>query len=349
MWNGNNSFEMKAINDSLELPEKINVTTVFYQPNTNQVIISTKLEVPTGSDFTFKGTKSIDLNTAKTASFTFQNTPSHKEYIMSSKWASRTNSSSMPQPFSFSFPDCPSDLFLQLKTVDFGVKYAWFDYVLDGVRYEDLSDMKQTQSHEITLPGPSSGIKMRLHAFPDSGNHYTGAYRIDLISNYQDIFETVMLNYPPNEFPDFRTSLTFYNDFDYSDSWEEITYGDFPSVFTKINADFDIVNSSINNFEITAIGEYSESVSQWLDESNNVWEISGAQGNTSYQLPLLSPAIIQLFSVDRSQFKLQSVELIHYPEIESYSDLLDKKFNATNHFFDIISKSRIRSKISSNQ
>lgn len=346
-WAGNESFEMVPIDETAEFPENINITTVFYKPTTNRFYLTTNLGIAVGSDWIFRGTKAPDLTNMNTVQFNFQNIPDHKAYAISTKSVSRISSGSMAQPFSFSFPESPSDIYLKLNTVDFGVRYSWFNGVVEGVRYDNLSAMKETSSHVVNLPGESSGITMNLYGFPNPGRRYDGAFRIDVLNDYENIYKSITLNYPEGDFSDYRTNISYYDDYTGSTYWVENTFGSFPGNFIKINADFDIENTSINNFEISATGGYIETKTIWVDEKTNNWVVYGPKETSRYKLPILSNYISQLFDLNRFDFKLLNVEIIDYPELETYNDIMQILFNSTDNFFDVVNKSRSRVKIPS--
>ncbi len=350
-WTGNDSFEMQAIVAPIEYPDSINITTVYFDPYENRFFLTTNLSIPVGSEWTFKGFKKPENVTLNEVNFIFENVPDHKGYVVSDLWNSKANEGSMAQPFSFNLSESPTSVFLKMNTVSYGLRYTWFNNVTEGTRNEDLSVsiLKESTVHSIDLNGISSGLEASLHGYSNSGQHTKGSYRLDVVNDNVNTFQTALFAYPGNEFTDYRTLLRFYDDFSAASYWTQVTYGPIPGDFIKMNADFDIVNSSINNFEIAALGEFTQTKSVWSDEKNNNWTVYGKRSITKYQLPVLSAYLSGKFNIERSLFKIQEVELIHFPALETHEDVLEVLFNSSDYLYDVVDVVRYRTKIPSDR
>ncbi|MCF8371038.1 MAG: hypothetical protein K9H64_05400 [Bacteroidales bacterium] len=351
IWEGNDSFEMLPTDENADYPDTINITTVYYKHDQNQFIITTNLGIAVGSEWTFKGVKSADEENGNKVDFNFQNAPDHKGYVMSSKWSTRTNTNSMGQPFSFNFYESPAEIFLKLNTVEYGIRYKWFHNVVDGGRNEDLSvsGMKEASLHTVNFASNSFGIRTSLYGYPETGHHYEGAYRVDVLNDLVNTYKSITLSYPAADFTDYRCTINFYDDFSSLYFWTQISYGAIPTDFNKMNADFDVVSTSMNNFELAAVGDYIQTKSVWGDEKNNIWTVQGGKSFTKYKIPVLSPMVVEKFKIDRALFKFQQAELIDYPELDNYLDVLDIMYNSPYHLFNKVNMYRSRTKLSSNQ
>lgn len=350
-WEGNDSFEMLPLDENAKYPETINITIVYYKYDQNQIIITTNLGVTVGSEWTFKGVKSVDEENENKVDFNFQNVPDHKGYVMSSKWSTRTNINAMGKPFSFTFYESPAEIFLKLNTVEYGIRYKWFHNVAAGERNEDLSvdEMKEASPHTVDFGSNSFGIRTSLYGYPETGQHYEGAYRVDVLNDLVNTYNSITLSYPAADFTDYRCTINFYDEFSSLSFWTQISYGALPTDFNKINADFDVVSTSINNFEMASVGDFIQTKSVWGDEKNNIWTVLGGKSFTEYKLPVLSPMVLDKFKIDRSLFKFQQAELIDYPELETYQDVLDIMYNSPDHLFNVVNMYRSRTKLTTNQ
>jgi hypothetical protein len=344
-WSGNDSFEM-YLDDGLNKSVTNNITQISVTTVT-QNGITTNLNIPVGSSWTWKGYPSADYDNPYTVELDFQNVPEYEDYyVISSKWNSIVSrSSELVSPFNYSFYESPTDIYVKLNTINNGVRYLWLNGVVGGSRQDDLTNMNPALSQTINLQGNTNGYRKSLYGIANSGNRYEGRYRLDYGRDYNPA-SSVTVYYPQSSFTDYRTSITYYEEL-YKSEWYQSTYGEIPNAFTKINASFDFLNTSLDNFEISASGDFTQYVSIWeSDGYTNLWSIYGGKEVTKYKLPVLPNSVSQLFNVDRSSFKLWLADLLYYPGLSSYEDVLNILFNSPNYFYDVVNELRRYTKYS---
>jgi hypothetical protein len=344
-WSGNDSFEMfidVGLNKSgVEGFNNISVTTV-----TNNRII-TNMNIPIGSSWTWKGYPSsqIDYDNPYVGELDFQNVPEHVGYTISSKWTSgSSNSGTLSNPLSYSFYESPMDIYIKLNTINNGVKYIWLNDVVSGSRQDNLSNMENTNSKTISFSGNSGGFRKYLDGFINNGNFYEGRHRLDSRYDIHNIVNSVNVYYPENSFSDYKTSLYIYDDSNTDNFWSQSIYGEIPSNFTKINADFEFTNTSYDNFEMAAAGEFLSTFSSWGDGDSNYWSLYGDETTLQYKLPNLPYSVFQLFGFNRESFNLIYAELGDHSELNSYSEKLDILFKSDNYLYEVINDYRGRVK-----
>lgn len=350
-FSGNESFEMfldDGLNKSLvNNITKINVSTVvgnqyYYQIRTN-------LSIPVGASWTWKGYPSTDYENPNTVELNFQNVPEHEGYVLSSKWSYRSSASgTLSIPYSYNFYETPMDIYFKLNTINNGVRYVWLNDVVSGSRQDDLSNMINANEKTINMNG-ANGYRKYLYGISNPGHRYEGRYSLDYGYDNENSVNSVKVYYPDNSFTDYRTSLYLYDEIGNQDKfYYQSVYGDIPNTFTKINADFDFVNTSYDNFEISANGDFIEMRSSWSDDNYNYWDLYCDDATLKYKLPNLPNSVIQLFGLNRESFKLQFVDLIDHSELNSYSEIINILFNSDNYFYDVVNDFRARVKYYNN-
>ncbi len=346
-FSGDASFELnisEELTKSLDDIEAINVTTVkeYY----NYISILTYINIPVGSSWTWKGTPSANNESVGIVDFNFQNIPNNAGYVLSSKWSSHYSfSTTLPSQFSLNLYETPMNIYLKLNTIDNGVKYVWLNNVVPGDQEADLSNMNNTKSKVIQIDG-TYGYKKYLYGFPNPNHRYEGVYRLDY--GYDDTDQSVSsieVYYPENKFSDYRTSLYSYDETgSYINYYYQSIYGDIPDEFIKINADFNFINTTYDNFEISANGDFIETGSLWNDTNDNQWYVYSDKTTLEYELPKLPNSVTQLFGLKRESFVLRTVRLINYPELSSYDEIMDILFKSDDYFYDVVNIYRLRQK-----
>lgn len=340
-WLGNDSFEME-LNEGIDTqPQTINVTTVIKRSNSDRHTITTNMGIPAGTSWTWKGFPSSNIdfdNPPYNLDPDFQNVPDHDGYAIASKWNSKVYYRYTLPSSDFPFYESPMDIYIKLNTTNSGVKYYWLNNVVDGSRTVDLSNMSSASSKTINLNGNQEGYRQYLYGIVNPGQRYHGRYYLDYGRDYNPT-NSFQVYYPPSTFTDFRTSIYYYDELGVSE-WYQSTYGDIPSTFTKINADFEFEHTSIDNFEISVTGDYTEISSIWRTDNYDYWYVYGDKDDTKYILPELPNSVTQLFDIDRFSFRLWLADLLYWPEITSYNDVIDILFNSSDYFYDVVNELR---------
>ena len=343
IWSGNASFEMfpdsnlaESIVTSLKDIKHISVTTVIAGN------ITTNLHIPIGSSWTFKGYPSPNYNNpSDSVSLDFENFPEHMGYIISSKWNSRLSSSGnlgFSLPIKYYLYETPMDVYLKLNTTNNDVRYYWLNDVVSGNRQEDLSNMNLASSKNIELPD-NNGYRKYLYGISETGQRYEGQYRLDYGREYMST-NSITVYYPQDSFNDYRTSITLIDELGRTE-WYNSVYGAIPGIFSKINASFEYVSTQVDNFEISITGNYIQTASIWqYDDYSFTWVVYAGENINKYKLPMLPNSVKTFFNIDRTGFELWLSDIMDYPELSSYSEVLDILFNSDNYFYDVVNESR---------
>lgn len=346
-WTGNATVEFLPSAGMTNLPEKISVTTIKnYSFGVN---LTTYLNIPVGSSWTWKKYGPDYSNPAGNVDFEFQNIPEHEGYVLSSLWASHSSSSlTLNSSYSYTFFESPMDFYLKLNTTE-GPKYKWINDVTGGNYPVDFSIMSDTESKTIDLQGSTPHYRKYLYGYTTPGSHNTGRYKLDYVHGDESAYTSISVNYPPSIFSDFRTSIYFYDNYGINEYWYQSIYGEIPDSFTKIDADFNFMSASPDNFQISTTNSSFDLIrSKWRiysSDSYNSWYIYGAGDLTQYSLPILPDIISQNFpDVNRESFELSFVDLIDHSQLNSYDDVLDVLFKSPEYFFDVVNDFRSRLK-----
>ncbi|MCF8437067.1 MAG: hypothetical protein K9G57_09480 [Ignavibacteriales bacterium] len=350
-WSGNDSFEM-FINDGLSKIvsgdiTKISVTTVI--GNSQSSTISTDMNIPVGSSWTWKSYPTADYNTQYNVKLDFQNVPEHAGYTISTKWNSRSsNYGKLTLPLDYLFYESPQNFYLRLNTVNNGVKYLWLYDVAPGTRQDNLQNMQTASSKTVYLPGNSTDFTKYLYGFTVPGRRYEGNYRLDYGYDNENSASSINLYYPESSFSEYRTSIYYYDENNNDYFWYQSVYGDIPNTFRKINADFEFISTSIDNFEISASGDFIQNRSSWTNNNGSYWFIYNDNTITKYKLPKLPNSVMQKLYITRESFILRYADLIDHSELSSNSEIIDILFNSDNYFYDVVNDFRSRTKYYNN-
>ena len=346
-WSGNAVVEFEQSPSMEMIPDMISVTTIYSKPN-GDVYLTTNLGIPTGSYWTLKGYP-YHKNELDQIEFDFQNVPDHHGYIISSQWNRRYSYLGLPQyPYTFDVYENPADIYFMLNTINSGVQYLWLNNAVTGNYQVDFANLNPTSSKNIDFQESSGSFSKYLYGYTNSVSFYTGNYLIDYDYGHSLVGTTVDVHYPPSYFTDYKTILSLYDSEDSNDSYYQLTYGDIPDLFTKIDADFSFVNVSQDNYQIETIGTYDEIGTRWRigDYDPYIgWIVYGPPDITQYSLPTL-PGLASQYNpnIDNGSFTLNYSFLSDYPQLSSYYEMMDILFNSPDYMFDIVNIDRNRRK-----
>jgi hypothetical protein len=320
----------------------INVTTAVNNGATTS--LATNMKIPVGSSWTWKGYSHPDYTSPYNVELNFQNMPDHEGYLFSSKWSYRGSySGALTNPYSMLFFETPMNLYLKLNTTNDGIKYIWLNDVVAGNRQVDLSNMNTANEKTIDMAG-ANGYRKYLSGILNPSHRYEGRYMLDNGYDNSNSVNSVKVHYPENSFSEYKTGLYYYNELDNRyDFYYQATYGSIPDAFTKINADFNFVSTTYDNYEISASGDFIQNRSFWLSDSGS-WFIYSDNTTLKYNLPKLPNSVVQLFGVNREAFTLRYADLLTHSTLNSYSDIIDILFNSDSYFYDVVNDVRARVK-----
>ena len=346
-WTGNAGFTIDLPEGLTDLSQKISVTTVVNY-NLDYTELRTYLFVDIGSSWTW-GKASDRSENSTEISLDFSNLPDHKGFAISSPWNVRISSNnSIYTPYFFNIYENPTDVYLKLNALNSGSKFKWINNVTEGSYQVDLSTMSDPESKTIDLNGESLGYRKFFYGFPNPGSRYTGRYTLDYNREADQLTTSVNVYYPPSTFSDFRTSLFFY-DSEPNDYWYQSIYGDIPNTFEKIDADFDFISTTPNDFQITATTtNFDQITSRWEQMENNKttrWWVWGPQDLSDYTLPTFPNSVASIYpDLERELFELISADLRDHSELNSYEEILDLQFKSPDGFYDVVNDLRTRLK-----
>lgn len=350
-WTGNASFEIEALENLTDFPDKISVTTVIRPwEGSSSVILTTNLDIPVGSSWTWgKDYPEVLDSETTTAEFSFQNIPIHTEYVFAKTW-STTYGPELFTPYYIQLQDSPTNIYLKFKITDSVHKYIWLNNITGqnySVNLED-SQLTNTDSQTIDWQGDFASSSLSLFGIVNPGNRYSADYRIYDEQKYTTV-NAMSVHYPPSTFTDYYTRLTLYDDVNSDDYWYQIVYGDIPNSIDIIDADFDFISTSPNNFQIsTTSTNFDQIRSLWKQEIYDYytrWSLWGPADFTSYSLPTLPNSVIEKYpDLDNDLFELYSSSLQDHSELDSYYEILDILFNSPDLFYNVVNDVRIRGK-----
>ncbi|MCF7918626.1 MAG: hypothetical protein K9N06_01780 [Candidatus Cloacimonetes bacterium] len=342
---GNANIEFEQSPQMPVIPETISVTTIRNKDGNLSLI--TYLEVPKGSEWTFKRESDIQDNNYQ-VTFNFNNIPENDGYIISSQWNYHSfHTLSLHSPYNFNFAETPMDFFLQLNTLESGKKYLWIENVTPGNSEVDLSSLIPMTEQLIFLGDLPDWAIVNLCGFPENGSHYSGKYKIDWESFEEGTDVQATIHIPAADFSDYKTEIKVMVQ---ASIWLEYltqtVYGDIPSSFSRIDAEFDIVNVAPDNFEIQTTGIYDEIFVKWQGwDAISSWQAYSPSYLTAFSLPKLPELIYQDFpDIDEAYLEWFDISLIEYPQLNSYEEILDARFKSPELFFNTINEFRTRTK-----
>lgn len=345
-WFGNESFTIDLPEDVI-YSDNISVTTITRRYRSGELIdLKTYLDVPIGSNWTWKGYPIyIWYYAENVVNFNFVNIPNNSGYIVSSSEDHRYQFESLPSTHNNRFIKSPMDFYLKLNTQP-TPKYKWIYDVTAGNRTVDLSALSDLQLKTIDIP--TSGVAdVRLDAFLMPEDRYSEMYTLD--RNWNENVSSVNVYYPPSTFTDFRTSIGVSASSYWYIYWQQVTYGAIPNTFEKITADFSFNSASVDNFKITTTSSDFDMIkSRWYIHLQDpylglYWEVFSPPSTNHYKLPYLSNSVLLSYppSVNRESFQLWNAELIDHSELNTYKEVINAQFHASDYFYDVVNDKRL--------
>ncbi len=344
-WTGNASFEIEAPEGLAPIPSHITVTTAAIDQY-GRMVLRTNLRIPTGSAWTFKGT-SMSGSSIGDVEIEFQNIPEGEGYTLSSPRSSRSSTGSLYSPMSLGLYEDPSSIYLKVNNAFSDPTYIFVDDVSVGSRVVDLSNMSATGTQVLDLQGLASGTRVWLYGYPIAGSHYAERYLLDYVRFLNDPMASVVVSFPPGMFSDFRTSMYAY-DYDNGDYYYyNSVYGDIPSSISKLDSDFDFVSTTPDDFQINPTNlNFDQIGSVWVTAGySHYWYVYSPVNVTHYSLPTLPSALTQANpTLESESFYLNWGDLMEYPELEGYEEVIDLLYNSSDYFYNVVSEYQARIK-----
>lgn len=339
-WSGDTHFGLFSSKKGA-VPEYISVTFITKGTSEN-VTLHTYYKIPSRSHWIWDDIHIDDKFVGK-INLSFINIPNHSDASLSVEgWHPYLHQIVAGQTYSLKTLSEESDILIMLKT-DNGAIYKWVTGITVGSNIEvNLSSCEI--ANEVTIPNPNNyPLKYYLNGyFNTSTHHFTKAYRLitNSFDNYQD--DDIKVYYP-NNVTSFNLRLTYY-EVEYEEplwfnAWYQLTFGELPLEFVKIDASVEIMNSDIDDLVIYRNGSFDQYDLYFTDTKRNTWTISMNPSIGSTKLPHLPTNVFDTYTeLDRSNFSLSEITLLDFVGIESHEELLDILFKTDNvYIYDIIS------------
>ena len=341
-WEGDGSLYIPVPDGLSTIPDSFSVTTVVNRE------LTTNMNIPRGSSWTW-GKNYPDIpDNYEGIPLIFNNVPDFDRGVISSTWRRSYNIADTMTVYVWGLP---TDLYLGLNTLSSGFQYLFMDGI-SGEHVQDLSLLSNTSEVTINLNNSVPSRKF-FYGYPNPGSRYSGRYTLDYENNIDTLVSSITFNYPASEFTDYRTSIYEYDEpNNFSNYWRQSVYGDIPTEFTKIDADFDYINTSPTEFQLAVSSQNFDIIrSAWIDtnyisnDGYTYWTIYGPGDNTKYSLPEIPELVIeQVQDIDRDLFLLNSVRIMDHTEISSYEDVIELIFKSPDLFYNVVNDIRYRQK-----
>jgi hypothetical protein len=352
-WVGNRSLDLRAAAGVTMVPGRIDVTVATRDASGEHVSLVTNRGVsPRG--WTWRGRSRPEFGeTPGEVTLTFTGAPNLIGFVVSSPWADEQDyAGPLPGQMAFPLHDQSNNLFVIYGTRSGAARYKWFNGVTTGGTGQyaaDLTGAAAAGQKTVTLPAEGQAYAASLYGFPTAGNHHAGVYLLSTAGSTSHASSTVLYYPTGSVITDFMSRIRVNDTADGKSYWGEArtgTIGAIPSSFTVIGATLGFLNESPSSFSMLVLGEADQVRSCWQAQgggSDYRWFIYSSASDLDYALHELPPTFNTLFGgVATGAFALQYAELIDYPQLDSYDDVIAETFRSTSYFADTINTVRIK-------
>ena len=339
------SFELFADTSLSPPPDTISVTTVTKEGENFEIV--TNLGIDKGSEWTwynpYYGPEVIGQSY-----YTFTNLPDDLfRVIISSNGRSRSayndydtyelsHYESLEDVLIMGLLNDGSAIYKIVQGVSVGethsVDFSGFS-VANQIIMNNNSDLNCDYSRFYGYDSNDSFIAYKRHRL-----NYSGGEGINWDSNQNFIF-----NYPP-EFGKFRTQAYVGdpNGTAGGKNWYQITTGEIPQTFEKIDADISVINSEINNFEMNLTGTFD----QWEMELRrsrdtgdiDFWYVFVNPSINNGKLPSFPTSISNEYpELLRQDFIMNNVAVTDYLCAQNQEEWHELFFNTDGYYLDFCS------------
>ncbi len=344
-WSGNTRIEFEPISDS-----RIIVTTGTRDAYSSTVYMTSNCYVKPG-EWTWKGKPQSTFLGHVTLNFV--NIPSN----LAGGWLSGLHYQIDVYNFSseINFPQYAEQDFLYLCCgLDDGSEvYLLVEDIAHGNTVTvDLGNLSTTKTTFINFHQTTSQYYINWQGYQTPGEYYQGSFPLLEHEEFGDndwnndisFCHAVETTHFLTEFINFDGPEHWNGDY-----WSFYDYGPIPSSTRKINADFTLVNSQPDSFQIDITGTADNVLSNWVsyDGWNQVrWRVFTNPDYAAFALPRMPDSIAIAFDLPyTAQFSLEDIEIMDYPDLDSHEEVIETLFQSDDYFFNIASKGvRIRTK-----
>jgi hypothetical protein len=346
-WDTSGSYGVTAMQGVTVVPGTIQVTVVTRDASGEHVSVVTSRGVAPAT-WTWRGREQPPLGTPAPITLNFNNNPNQIGYVVSSPWADQHDFTvGLPNQLDFLLHDNSNDIFVMYGTGQGAGRYKWFTGVTTGSgQYAaDLAGATAATKKSITLPSGNSAHAARLYGFPESGNHHAGVYLLSTSGATSSATQAAL--YFPSGLTDFMSRIGV--EAAAGDKyWREIRTGSMTELaasFAVNNGDLDYAHEDPDNFSAAITGDIEQLRTCWQatgGASTYRWFIYSAPDDKTYALPALPASFATLFGdVAIDAFGLQYSELIDYPDLDTYDEVIAETFKGAGYFGDTIDTARL--------
>ena len=350
---GDDNYTFPIPEDLSPVPNHMSITLIELYAD-GSVEIVTNLKVPVGSSWTW-GKLYPEIPDYVDATLNFSNVPENNYGRLVGPYNSYTYYSNYDEnaladgESEYMLRGLPADIYLRLDTPD-GPKYDWQTIVAGGNDWSLGNNMNNPSARVVDLNDNLDDMRFWFYGFPEGGQHYDEIYRLDY-QNYSDTtVNSINAYYPPGKFQEYRLSIREYTDAENNNyTYYQSTYGDLPTEYSRMDADFDYINDSPIDFELSVTGsEALEIVSYWYmydsDYNYGYWDVYGPSDYASYTLPEIPGYISTSSLIDRENYEQTGVNLIGHSNLDSYYDILELIFESPDLYYNVADDVRTRYK-----
>ena len=289
-------------------------------------------------EWTWKGKPHFEYEGSATLQFT--NEPQETGWYLISGHDHYEISDMPVQNHYFPLSVTEDDLYFMISP-DEGQSYLWIQDIIPGeTRTVNLTNLKSPHSADFSMPLSSHFFTYFL-GYQTVGKYYDRSF---YLGSHEMFGEEAVTSHGvtyPVETTDIRTQIVIFDGPDHwaGDYWSFYRYGQVPSAYEQINADFTIVNSQPDSFQIDITGAVDNVLSNWVGYSGWTqvrWRVFTNPNYTTFALPRMPDSIAISYDLPHSvQFSLKNVEIMDYPDLDSHEEVIETLFQSDDYFFDI--------------
>jgi len=303
---------------------KIYVTLLAKHTGGGTTLVISFHDIDIGSEFEMNRLNDPPSYESFQAFVSFENIPDNEKYLFGTPLYNYSGSYLEENYiYELRFNNMFDDVYLRFDYLENEPEYAWLnDFSPGEERSVDLNELSFNSMTKHTISFDHSTNDYGVYIYGDN-------YRFESINDAGDTLYISSVDvYVPgnyNSYDERRTSISSNID---NDRFSQVTYGDIPNSFTKIDANCEYISiNSIEDFEIQTNGTYDFLESDWWISSQNfsLLLISLSQNTNHINSSLLSWVIekcpeINLSAVVDWNFY---TSLFDYVEINGFYDWIE--------------------------
>ena len=328
-------------------PEKIGVTAVTLDDG--EIVLVTNLGVDIGSDFHYYD-MNLDSEVIGQSSYSFINIPSSYYKILVSAKGNylRLSTDSESDEYNLDHYYDNEDVIVMLFYDDGTAGYLVVENVQIGSsNVIDLSTLQTSVNHVINNNTGLDNDYLSAYGFNNSESYIwwnriarlVPGYGLNRMWNDDGNF---IINYPSLDVtPNFRFDA--YVGSGYGDpggkNYKQTTTGSLPSSIEKIDADFDLISSDLDNFEISHSGSFDQwSVSLEDTSISAYWNVYNSSSSSTMILPSIPASVSDEYSnLSSPSFSYAHISLTDWMCAETYKEWIELFHSSDGYYLDFCS------------